>query len=61
MGEEAAGLIDAALEGLLPIQREQIETHLRSISSGLKKEETAQAAARKTKAQRLLSFISGRY
>lgn len=58
MGEEAAGLIDAALEGLLPSQREQIETHLRSISSGLKKEETAQAAARKTKGD-VADFISG--
>jgi len=58
MGEEAAGLIDAALEGLLPIQREQIETHLRSISSGLKKEETAQAAARKTRAK-IAQFQSG--
>jgi len=42
----------------LPIQREQIETHLRSISSGLKKEEAAQAAARKTTAK-IAQFHSG--
>jgi hypothetical protein len=49
--ETLKGLSDVALEGLLPIQREQIETHLRSISSGLKKEEAAQASARKTTAK----------
>lgn len=58
MGEEAAGLIDAALDGLLPSQREQIETHLRSISSGLKRQEASQAAARKTSAK-IAAFKSG--
>ena len=56
--ESLKGLSDVALEGLLPIQREQIETHLRSISSGLKKEEAAQAAARKTTAK-IAQFHSG--
>ena len=49
--ETLKGLSDVALEGLLPKQREQIETHLRSISSGLKKEEAAQVAAKKTSAK----------
>jgi len=58
MNEEAAALIDGALDGLLPIQREKIETHLRSISSGLKIEEAAQASARKTTAK-IAAFKSG--
>jgi len=56
--ETLKGLSDVSLEGLLPSQREQIETHLRSISSGLKKEEAAQVAARKTKSD-IADFISG--
>ena len=49
--ESLKGLSDVALEGLLPIQREQIENHLRSISSGLKRQEASQSAARKTSAK----------